>query len=336
MTTPQKICAIEEDDARAAVWALHYFEKWQSFPIKEMNDALEKLMSDEHIQNINNLLKGLDKDGKLPIPGDDKVKKLVQKGIQAGVDEATVAALRYVVAREVVKASIGGAVQQGGRRGAVIIIEETASLMAARGGFVAFEALSNPAVGIASVVAEFAASELTSALGVEDKRIVTAAGAAGGILTAVAAGAMVGGPAGAAGGLVVGAGSWLVGQGVSALFRVGHGPADNWCYVVTGDVDGEICVGTYASDDGVYVKTYGNQSLGSNASAVISAGQAQKGSFQLTVWNGTGMFASSIAHFNTVNYRDTIFISRVDGHYVVVHCCGGFSATPAVTKRIVA
>jgi len=230
-------------------------------------------------------------------------------------------ALNYVVAMQIVKNTIvmkaGG---EAGRRGAIILIESTASMAASQGASVAFQALANPVVGISSAVAEMVAGKVVEALGVSDKRIEVAAGAGASVLAGAMAGAAVGGPIGALAGAGVGAVSVAIGQGIQAMCRIGTGPNDNWAYIETGDIKGKkVCFGSYAGSDKIYWSTYTSEyKRKSGEQAIISAGQGVKASFQLCVW-----FGGSYKHLDAVFYRDLIHIDVDDkGKGWLIHCAG--------------
>jgi len=319
------ICSITEDDERNAMWCMEYFKNWECFPVQFMNDAynnaFEKLKGEVE--------KMVDNPDEIQ---DDGKKMAIKLAVGKMSSEALKAALKPVIAAEIVKASIGGAVKGGGRRAAIMVVEKTATRMAASG---AFQALSNPAVGVAAAAGEMAATYICEKLGFSDKRIATYAGLAGGLLAGIAIGACVGGPFGAAGGAAVAGIGWAVGQTVGALMRTGKGPSDNWAYLETGMVDDEITFGTYAGDDGIYAHTYAKKNLGCYKKDCFSAGNKQDAHFQVTVWDGSDSFAKRLAHFNHVNYRDTIYVAKINGKHVVTLCRGGFSDKPGTTERIV-
>lgn len=319
------ICEQEDEVARSALFALAYFEEFGSFPIKIMNETMDELQKPDKLKELR------DKVVQNIPDNDEQLKMLDQFIIGQAANAVVVKQFQNVLAREVVKASIGGAAAQGGRRAAIVVVEKGATMMFASG---ALAAAANPWVGVGSFVGEMAATIITQQLGIDNPSIQTAAGIAGGILAAVATGAVIGGPVGAAGGAIVGVIGAGVSEGVKALFRTGRGPNDNWAFCVTGDVDGTICFGTYAGDDGVYAKTYGNQGQGANDCKVISAGQKQDYHFQLSIWNHCYIGARCWTTFTKVHYRDFIYVSKVNGREVIVICYGGHSHRPGTSERL--
>ncbi|CAD8075594.1 unnamed protein product [Paramecium sonneborni] len=317
------ICSIDNDGERNAVWNMMYFEKWGHFPSKNLQSLYEKFLNDKNFGVlVDELLNQLRKAGeKLDnITSQDILSVTSQAGKTASIG-AIGKSLNYLVARETVKASIGGGVTQGGKRMAIVAIEQTATRAAAQGGAVAFKVLGSFGVGIASAVGEFAAGTIAEQFGFKDKRIENAAALLGAIGAGALAGAFVGGPVGAAAGAGVGAVSFAVGQTFGALARTGWGPADNWVYYETHDAH-NMCFGSYASDDKMYWKTYCNKYPDANSKGdCFSAGQGQDRSFQVTVWEGN----TTKAHHQEVFYRDLIKASRINGRLIIVHCRGGFS-----------
>jgi len=134
---------------------------------------------------------------------------------------------------------------------------------------------------------------------------------------------------------VIGAASWGVGQTVGALFRVGQGPSHNWCYLETGKLyrNKQICAGTYAGDDGLRWKTYGNTYQGSNESKVFSAGQKQNEFFQVSFWNQSNVCVKT---FHRVYYRDTFYVSTRDHKtLIIVYCKGAYNPDgPGTVQRM--
>merc|ERR1711983_95923 len=136
------------------------------------------------------------------------------------------------------------------------------------------------------------------------------------------AGAFVGGPVGAAAGGAVGAASWLIGQGISALFRVGKGPNDNWCHIVKGSKVKKISLKTFASDDGLrWVPYWSTNSDKFSEEKVMSAGQKQDEAFQMYVGK---------VHFRELYFQDTIFIGKdTCGKSWACFCGGSFNEEKA-------
>lgn len=141
------LCSCIEDDERNAMWCMEYFMKWESFPVKMMNDAynnaFEKLKKevDDMLDDPNNIK-------------DDKKKMIIKGTVGKVSSEVMKSTLKKVIAAEVVKCSIGGAVKNGGRRAAIVVVTKSLTQLASSG---ALQALTNPAVGIASMAGEMCA-----------------------------------------------------------------------------------------------------------------------------------------------------------------------------------
>ena len=124
----------------------------------------------------------------------------------------------------------------------------------------AFTALANPVVGIGAVVEEFATVSLLHALGIDNPTVVAVAGAGAGIVTAAIAGGAIAGPIGAGVWSFVGAGGWMIGQGVGSVYNAVKGSySDNWCDIDINDLrrdNKEFCASNYNSSDGLYWKSY--------------------------------------------------------------------------------
>ena len=174
--------------------------------------------------------------------------------------------------------------------------------------------------GICAAVGQAAAEKFSDAVGIEDYRIKNGISIAGGMAAGAGAGALVGGPVGAAVGAGVGAAGWVIGKTIDAITISGlgfGGPDDNWCYITTGTVDGQVCFGTYGAADTVYFKTFWNEYRGSDCHMFhMSAGQSQSGDFQLCVWDQDN---NVVHHLNKVFHRDFIHCGKANGRHYVAH-----------------
>lgn len=310
-----EIALIADSDERNALWEEYYFTRWGMLANKHRQSIMEAFWNDPGVAKIDELLK------------DNEVyRKMIQTSGQAAASKAVVSAVNRLVAQEVVKSTIGGAVREGGRRGAVFAIQETAGLAAARGANVALtgvKAAASLGPAISSVVGEQVARYAGDKLGVTNHHAKNALNVGGGIVGGAIAGAFVGGPIGALAGAGVGVVNWGVGEAVSALARTTKGPKDNWCYCEIGSLEGsrtQLCFGTYNSGDTMYWKTYWNEYKNENSNWEMSAGQRQEGSFQLCIWVGGRV----IKHLDVVYYRDRIRVVKKRGTYYVLHCKGQF------------
>ena len=311
----REIALIEDSVERDALWEEYYFTKWGMLANRTRQSIMEAFWNDPGVAKIDELLK------------DNEVyRQMIKTSGQAAASKAMVSAVNRLVAQEVVKSTIGGAVREGGRRGAVFAIQETAGLAAARGANVAItgvKAAASLGPAISSVVGEQVARFAGKKLGVTNHHAKNALNVGGGIVGGAIAGACVGGPIGALAGAGVGVVNWGVGEAVSALARTTKGPNDNWCYCEIGSLEGggtQLCFGTYNSSDTMYWKTYWNEYKKQNSNWVMSAGQPQDGPFQLCIWVGSKV----IKHLDVVYYRDRIRVVKRRGTYYVVHCKGQF------------
>lgn len=358
-----EICSPDiTDKQRQEMWLMYYFSKWGNFPIKALNDAhlktyqtfmtilKEKVSSSNssskcccannnsviHTKNDIDLIEFAMAIGielvsdttestkkKLKEKAKEKIEDKLKKGFTKEVEDA----INYMCAAGVAESAVGGGVSKTtGRRCAVVVLEESSSLAGAKAASKAFKALSHPKVNAAEIVASCAAIYICESLGVENPSVTLAASGGAGILTMIAAGAMTGGFVGAGIGAVIGTGSFVIEQTVSALFRTGTGPKDDWCYLETGGNlrHGKICAGVYAADDGLYFKTYQNRYFGKNQVGYFSAGQPQDEPFQVAIWDENDVCVKT---YYKVYYRDTFFISRskTNGKLVIILCKGGFN-----------
>lgn len=236
------------------------------------------------------------------------------------------------VADQIVRGTVKGAVDQFGRRGAVFAIEQTSGMAAAQGAHAAFNGLKlvgkvgTLVPGLSAAIGQAIAEKVVSYAGIENCHLQNCIEIGGSIGGGVAAGALVGGPAGAAAGAAIGALGWAGGKVIDGLInsKLGFkGPQDNWCYIQTGEVNGNVCTGTYAATDSMYWKANWIEYRGSNCEMYeMSAGQAKQESFQLTVWDET---KKVVTHIKNVYHRDFIFISEnFGGKLYVAHGKGEY------------
>lgn len=334
------------DNDRLEMWLCLYFAKWNCFPVKQLDDSANETLS-KLLQGL--LDKANDEAGKTDIPVDLKefatsvglvkeedsletAKKKIKEAARSGYSAAVATAIRYTVARGVVESSVRGASASAvsgalGRRGAIVVLERSATLAGGQAASKAFTALANPVVGISGALAVLATTTLLSAFGVDNPTVVVVAGAGTGILSAAIAGGVVGGPLGAGAGALVGAGSAVVGATVNGIINAFEGGySDNWCYIEVGnlrrDPSEKICAGLYKGDDGWYIKTFQNKYYSSNEKDYFSAGNKQEDHFQVSFWDEWG---NAITTYKKVWYRDTFFVSKNGGKLEIVFARGGFN-----------
>lgn len=137
-----------------------YYEKYGCFPgealNKKLGQVLQKLYEDPAYRK--QILSQLTDEFAAKIPTDREVIiKSITAAAKTGTKTGTGHILGALVAKETVKASLGGGTSLAGRRAAIVAIETTAARSAAQGGFVA---LKSTRVNIAATVAEFGTEQL--------------------------------------------------------------------------------------------------------------------------------------------------------------------------------
>lgn len=285
-------------EQRMAVWLMYFFEEWGYFPIDGLNEAFKAtkiaLMAAHEYEEL--------------------AKLVVRMGINHGVDKS----LNLLLAREIVKTVVKGGKDVVARRMAVAVIQRTATLAASQAAKVAFMGVTTLGVGFAIAASEIAAVQVARLFGFDDPVVALAVGAGASILAGIAAGAIVGGPVGAAVGGAVGAASWLIGQGVSALFRATKGPNDNWCYITKASQIQDVDLYTYKGDDGWrWISYWKSHTSEFSDTKLMSAGNGQLLHFQLEVGE---------AYFGRVWYQDTIFVGKnTCGENWACLCGGSFN-----------
>ena len=285
-------------DERQAVFEELYFFKFArlAHPGREAvrKETMEKIKNNEKL--------GKEVRDFLVEHGGDAAKKALKTGSDAVI-------VNSLVAKEVVKGTVKGAVDQFGRRGAVFAIQQGGNLAAAQGAHAAVNGIKVAGrigafiPGISAAVGQLIAEKGADYAGIENHHAKNVIGIAG-----AAAGGVVGNLPGAAAGGAIGVAGWCVGKGIDATAAAMPGPNDNWCYIKTGNVDGKVCTGTYSPNDTMYWKAYWNEYRGSNCDEyVMSAGQKREKSFQLTVWDHNNKV---VTHLKNVYYRDLVHIGK--------------------------
>jgi hypothetical protein len=152
-------------------------------------------------------------------------------------------AANYLVAKEIVAATVKGGVDTLSRRAAIVVVDQSTGMAAAQGAHAALNGIKlvsfAPALGAA--LGEYVGGAAARGLGITNYHAVNCMELGGAVIGGAGAGALVGGPAGAAAGAAVGVLCYTTGKGISALAnsRLGvKGPNDNWCYVEVGNTHG--------------------------------------------------------------------------------------------------
>eukprot|EP01084_Bolivina_argentea_P097018 174400_1 len=305
-----KIGLEKEKKVRDLLWNLYYFDKWGQFALKSFQQTFVKFFQSPSFGKINDAL-----------AEKEAYKKAVNKFGQQAANQATIKAVNYMVAQQIVANTIKGGAIAGGRRGAIVVAQQSAGLVAAQSANAAIVGVSSLGVGVSAQIGEALGGKIADGLGIENHNAKNAFALGGSIGGGALAGAAVGGPFGAAIGAAVGGGSFAIGQSISGLSRTGKGPNDNWCYIEIGNIGNkQVCCGTYAGDDTVYWKTYWKETKGKFNNWVMSAGNPQKTSFQVCIWYGNNV----IKHYNKVYYRDRFIItSNNNGKTLYVTRCFG-------------
>lgn len=315
-TVNREIVLITDAATRDALWEEYYFEQWGMLANRHRQSIMQAFWKDTSVTRIHELLNE-----------NSVYQEMIRTGSQAVAREAMMAALNRLVAREVVKTTIGGAVRVGGHGWEMSAFAETTTLAAVQRPNAA-RAVAGVIVGpaISAIVGEQVARIAGEKLGVSDPQAKSLLNAGGAVAGGALVGACVGGRIGALAGAAVGALSWGLRELMSGALdrrRTMKVPKDNWCYCEIGPL-GEgvtpLCFGTYCSGDTVYRKTYQHEYKGQNSNWIMSAGQPQDGSFQLCMWVGN----SIIKHLKTVYHRDRIRVIRKRRTYHIVHCRGQF------------
>lgn len=344
-----QICDPEiTDEDRLNLWLCIYYAQWNEFPVKQMNDAVDngykevmdflsgtpgasKAVNDHlatlDIQNVGVAIGICSASDSLEV-----AQVLMKAAVQAGLSKANAVAVRTMIAKGVATSTVGGLAKTGigsrvARRGAVIVIEESATLLGGRAASKAMTALANPAVGLAAAIGEITAYGICAAFGVDDQAVLAATGAVAGVLTGIIAGGAAGGPLGMVAGGVIETVSVIAGAGIGGIFNAFKGgQSDNWCYVQVGDLrkNSPVSAGVYKGNDGWYMKTYQNKYMRSHQKDYFSAGNDQDEFFQVRFYDESG---KEIKTYQKVWYRDTFFVSKntYDGSLRIVYCRGGLN-----------
>lgn len=316
-TVNREIVLIRDPATRDALWEEYYFEQWGMLANRHRQCVMQAFWKETSVTRIEELL-----------TENSVYQEMVRTGSHAVASEVMMAALNRLVAREVVKTTIGGAVRVGREGWEMSAFAETTTFAAVQGTNAA-RALAGVVLGpaIASIVGQQVARIAGEKLGVSDPQAKNVLNAGGAVASGALVGACVGGRIGALAGAAVGALSWGLRELMSgALDRrrpTKVVPRDNWCYCEIGSLsDGvaQLCFGTYSSGDTVYRETYHHEYRGQNSNWVMSAGQPQDGSFQLCMWVGNAI----IKVLKVVYYRDRIRVIRKRRTYHIVHCRGQF------------
>lgn len=354
------------DDERLKLWLSLYYLKWNHFPIKQLDDALDEAtinFFDEltKIAQTDYVSEGLDLQhfglavGIITADdGLDVAEVLITAGLEQGFNASVNVAIRTAVARGIIESAVrgagtgaavagtGAAVAVTGavagtgavaarpvlRRGAAIALGRAASVAGGSAAANAFTALTNPAIGLGAVVGDIAATAVLGAFGIDDPTVGMVVGGSAGILSAAFAGGMVAGPIGAGVGATLGAGTFIIGQGVEGIFNAFRGgQSDNWCYIEIQDLrrdNKQFCASSYKGSDGFYLASYQDKYYSSNSKDYFSAGNEQDEYFQVSLYDEWG---NNIKTYQRVSYCDTFFVNRhpSNGSLIIVYARGGFN-----------
>lgn len=350
------------DKDRNSFWLALYYAKWKTFPVKQLNVAMNKNAAqliavlkaacdcdeDKLGEGLSEAVKeaGRKFDIKrfgmafdLCKEGDDleKVKKIVKEQLEDTANEKIHTILDSFLANHIAKGAVGPLEKDGEKtaeKGIMSCLADSAAetIGASLGDLVlkdVFADLCDPVVGLVDVVAEITVVGLLHAFGINDKRVDTLAADFTGIFVMVAAGAIIGGPVGAGIGAIVGVASVIIGATVGMVFdALKGGYKDDWCYIETGYMrrgeGGNISASCYKGDDGLYLIPYQTKYYESKKYDYFSAGNKQDESFQVALYDEWG---NCIKTYTQVSYRDTFFVSKhpTDGSLLVVYARGGFN-----------
>mmetsp|Transcript_11247 Transcript_11247/g.16656 ORF Transcript_11247/g.16656 Transcript_11247/m.16656 type:complete len:395 (+) Transcript_11247:88-1272(+) len=302
-------------DQRRIEFELNHFQKYHKFANPNFQRVYEEYANalKEYPEAVREALAQIEEETRTIIPYDQIAKEL-------GKEAAGLMLQKYFnqyLARQIVENSVKGGVDYLGRRGAVVVVDQTLKLTASQAAANTVKSMRfvNALPGIGATIGENLAGLALDAAGV-DNYVLRNAGKlggsiAGGAATGAAIGAM-GGPVGVAAGAAAGIGAYATGQVFQGLFNTGFGrkgPEDNWAYIEIGNLkDLEVCIGTYKANDEIYFHTYSKEYKSKPGHFVISAGQPQNESFQVTVWRGE----RTLKHLARVYYGD----------FIRVYCCG--------------
>ena len=330
LTSPEfakKICSIENEEERTALFAVAYFDKHQYFPNKLYNNLFYKIIKDENLRKIYDKVlkvggKILQEFEKLP----QKMLLAFKTGLSIITCKITILAIKSFLARAVVRTIIGIAFNKN---------HET-SLLSSKiflHSAITFGSKSL-AIAMAQFVGELVTDFATDFLQVENNRIKKYSSITVGILVAIIIGALIGGEVGALGAIIVSLISTIVTETIFAFGKIKKVSKDNHVTIVTGIVDSPYFA-TYLKDDINYEKISNHTEFKSNMVKNMSAGQNQKEAFKITIWKNSKNFNKNFYTFQNIHYRDYIYCSKIDGKYIIIIGYGSFSDTPLQTKKII-
>merc|ERR1711923_72107 len=105
--------------------------------------------------------------------GWNEMKEKAEEATQVAAGHVIDKSLSWVLAREIVKASVKGGKDHLGRRAAVVVVQRSASLAASQSAKVAFVTIGSAGVGVATAVAGVAATFVAKTFfGVESPTII--------------------------------------------------------------------------------------------------------------------------------------------------------------------
>ena len=238
------------------------------------------------------------------------------KGVQFGT--RLVRVNHVIDAAEGARAAFAGVKvlsKPAGKAGTKFLGKTTGKLAAKAGSFIP---------GISAALGETLARKISNAAGVENHHAKNVIAVGGAVAGGAAAGAIVGGPVGAAVGGAAGIASWGIGVTIDALYTSGlgrKGPNNNWVYIDTGKIDGNVGFLTYSLTDTIYAQNYCQEYRSADACVFfMSAGNAQNEGFQVSVRDRQDR---EIVNLKKVYYRDFIHVGKnIRGAVMVAHAKG--------------
>lgn len=97
------IALVENSAERDAMWEEYYFDKWGMLANRHRQAIVQAFWNDPSVAKLDEMLK------------DHEVyRELIRSGGQTAASKAMVSGVNRLVAQEVVKCTVGGAVREGG------------------------------------------------------------------------------------------------------------------------------------------------------------------------------------------------------------------------------
>ena len=338
------------EDARSAAFEMLYAYKFNRLAHREREESRIEMI--KKIENDNELKKEFIAWGEKNQLLLQITKMVVNEAKNKAADKLISYALNAYIEQEIIKSTTisgpnfaGKGVQFGTRLVRVNHVIDAAE--GARAAFTGVKVLSKPAgkagtkflgkttgklaakagsfiPGISAALGETLARKISNAAGVENHHAKNVIAVGGAVAGGAAAGAIVGGPVGAAVGGAAGIASWGIGVTIDALYTSGlgrKGPNNNWVYIDTGKIDGNVGFLTYSLTDTIYAQNYWQEYRSADTCVFfMSAGNAQNEGFQVSVRDRQDR---EIVNLKKVYYRDFIHVGKnIRGAVMVAHAKG--------------